>query len=92
MASGESASVAGGVAAGAELGEGALEGTGDTGVPHLDELLRKQGHRARKMADGRVIIEPVPQPKAEGQDATMGRVLSKMKVVTPLMKALEFQP
>ena len=60
------------------------------GAAHLEELLRKQGHRARAMADGRVVIEPAPKPKSGGGEATMGRLLSKMKVVTPLMKQLEF--
>ncbi len=59
-ASGGAASVAGGVATGAAFGGGVAEEIADTGMPHLEELLRKQGHRARKMADGRVIIEPAP--------------------------------
>ena len=54
-------------------------------------MLRRQGHRARETADGRIIIDPTPKPKHTLGEASLGRLLAKMRIVTPLMKALEVQ-
>ena len=62
------------------------------GGAELERLLQQQGHRARQCADGRIIIEPAPKPKTNGESATLGKTLQKLKVVSPLMSALEFQP
>ena len=49
----------------------------------------KQGHQARLLADGRVVIAPAPKKKEAPGEATMGKVLTKLKMVYPMMKALE---
>ena len=96
---GDAATVVGSIAGGAGEGAAAVgeeqeenHPTGSLGMAQLEELLRKQGHRTRVTADGRLIVEPAPKPNKSGGEATMGRLLSKLKVVTPLMKALEFSP
>ena len=68
------------------------EGEGGNGQVDLEQLevwLKSQGHRARRTAEGGVVIDPVPKPKPSASNPTLNQQLSKLKVVTPLMRSLE---
>ena len=71
----------------ADEGEG---GVSQVNLEQLEAWLKSQGHRARRTAKGRVLIDPAPKPKPSGDHPTLAKQLSKLKVVTPLMRTLEF--